>query len=104
MKKYIRLTGLMASALFLTGCSTTTQVGLNTPDFGNAVRQNIVAQTVNPSAPLDNSPIEANGARAANAQLLYEADQVETPAVISTSTAASGGGGGGGAGAGAGGN
>lgn len=102
MKNYLRMTGLIVSTALLSGCSTTTQVGLNYPEFGNAVRQNIVAQAVNPSAPEDNSPIEANGERAAGAQIRYETDQVETPATIATQTAGSAGGGaGGGAGVGA---
>jgi hypothetical protein len=90
------MTGLIFSAAFLTACSTTTPVGLNVPEFGNAVRQNIVAQAVNPNAPEDDGPIEANGVRAANAQAAYEADAVESPAAIATqSTGAAGGGGGG---------
>ena len=91
MKNQTRITGLIASAVLLAGCSTTTPVGLNTSDFGNAVRQNIVAQAVNPAAPTDNSPIEANGARAADAQAAYEADQVEPPAIIATQTSGAGG-------------
>ena len=70
MRYLLCMTGLIVSAAFLSACSTTTPVGLDYdhPEFGNAVRQNIVAQTVNPNAPEDDSPIEANGERAARAQ------------------------------------
>ncbi len=98
MRYYLRMTGLVASAAFLSGCSTIAPVGLDHPDFGNAVRQNIVAQTVNPDAPVDDSPIEASGERAFRAQVRYLTDQVETPVEISSTIAAAGGGGGGGGG------
>ena len=91
MRYLLRMTGLIASTAFLSACSTTTPIGLNNPDFGNAVRQNIVAQAVNPNAPEDVSPIEANGERAALAQERYLTDTVEAPVAIS-STSISGGG------------
>ncbi len=98
MRYYLRLSGLIATTAFLSACSTIAPVGLDYdhPEFGNAVRQNIVAQTVNPNAPEDDSPIEANGERAAGAQERYLTDTVEAPVAIS-STATVGGGGGGGA-------
>ena len=95
------MTGLIAAAAFLIGCSTTAPVGVNRLEFGNAVRQNIVAQQVNPNAPENHGPIEANGERAARAQARYEADQVETPADFSTQSSQAGGAGGGAATAGA---
>ena len=50
--------------------------------FGDAVRQNIAAQTVNPNAP--EGVLTASGSRAALAQERYEEDKVEKPASAST--------------------
>ena len=80
-------TALFISAFGLAGCSH--QVGL--PDFypaetearfGDAVRQNIAAQTVNPNAP--DGELTASGARTAIAQERYEEDKVEKPSSAST--------------------
>jgi len=51
--------------------------------FGEAVRQNIAAQTVNPDAPREAMP-EASAARTALAQERYAEDKVEKPSATST--------------------
>lgn len=101
MKKNFLLTPTLACAVLLTGCSTTDRIGLNHVEFGNAVKQNIAAQSVNPNAPIDDSAIEANGERAALAQTRYVTDQVEEPEDISSRAAAGTGAAGGGTNAGA---
>jgi hypothetical protein len=58
------------------------QVGYNLDGRGNeqlgsAVRQNIAAQTVNPTPSSD--PLVANGVRVAGAVSDYQADKVEKP-------------------------
>lgn len=78
---------MITIALGLGGCAHET--GL--PDFyaegteakfGQAVRQNIAAQTVNPNAP--EGTLTASGARTAKAIERYEDDKVEKPREAST--------------------
>lgn len=85
------------SLIALSGCAH--EVGL--PDFyaaeteakfGDAVRQNIAAQTVNPDAP--EGELTASGARTAIAQDRYEKDDVEKPKGASTLRVTASGGGG----------
>ena len=72
-------------ALFaLEGCAVDQPVGLITPEFGEAVRHNIAAETVNPSAPMDNSALITDGQRAAIGQERYITDTVEKPAAVGT--------------------
>lgn len=88
---------LAASALVLSACTTAPgadEGGLRAaPDagFGNAVRTNIAAQTVNPEAPEEGATVSASGERAAIAADRYAKDKVKAPADPETS---SGGGGG----------
>jgi len=86
----------------LQACSSETPTGLQVPGFGDAVRQNIAAQTVNPTAPQDPSPIMMDAQRAAIQQNRYTTDTVEQPMDVGTLQGASSGGGGGGGGGGAG--
>jgi hypothetical protein len=51
--------------------------------LGSAVRQNIAAQTVNPTP--STQPIEASGVRVAGAVVDYQADKVEKPLSSGTS-------------------
>lgn len=53
--------------------------------FGDAVRQNIAAQTVNPDAPT-RTGLERGGARAGLAYERYLKDEVEPPAGVETSS------------------
>jgi hypothetical protein len=91
------------SAVVLAGCAGAgAPVGIVRPEFGNAVNQNIAAETVNPAAPNDKGPIAIDAKRAALQQNRYEADMVEKPADIGTGVQIGGEGGGGGNGGGAG--
>ncbi|GJL94637.1 MAG: hypothetical protein DHS20C05_10420 [Hyphococcus sp.] len=74
---------ILVSLFALSGCAH--EVGLHDyyPEevkakFGEAVRQNIAAQTVNPDAPSGDG-VTASGARTAIAQERYENDEVEKP-------------------------
>jgi hypothetical protein len=51
--------------------------------LGSAVRQNIAAQTVNPTP--SNEPVVASGVRVAGAVVDYQADKTEKPASSGTS-------------------
>ncbi len=91
---------LVVVAISLSGCAH--EVGL--PDFyaaeteakfGDAVRQNIAVQTVNPNAPTGEA-LTASGPRTAIAQQRYEEDDVEKPATTSTLRSATQSGSGGG--------
>jgi uncharacterized membrane protein YgcG len=95
--------GLMLCCLALTACADDRPVGVAQVDFGNAVRQNIAGETVNPMAPLDGAPLTMNGERAERQQQRYLADMVEKPVDIGTQTTGSGGNGGGGGNGGSGG-
>lgn len=100
MKKLILIPMI---SLLAAGCST-----VGEPDyfvdqtqyvFGDAVRKNIAAQTVNPDA--GEGSVETSAVRAALAQQRYSEDQVEEPEgadTLSGTTGGSGGGGGGGGG------
>ncbi|MGA0604103.1 hypothetical protein ACO2Q3_25585 [Caulobacter sp. KR2-114] len=79
------------TALLLAGC-TETHLRLS-PDFGEAVHQNQVAQTADPDAHYEGVPAPgSSGARAAAANGRYNRDQVIPPASASTSTVSIGGG------------
>ena len=90
--------GISSSLLLivLAGC-TTEPVGVQYPDFGNAVRQNVAAETINPMAPNDKSALQAEAERAALAQRRYVTGTTK-PATITSTVAGVGGGGGGGTG------
>jgi len=96
------LAALGLGGLSLAGCAH--EVGLPDYDaeltqarFGDSVRQNIAAQTVNPDAPGD-ATLTASGARTAKAVEAYEEDEVEKPSKASTVRGVVTGGGGGGGG------
>jgi hypothetical protein len=86
MKTLAALTSLVA----LSGCA----LGPYSPDFGDATRNNIAVQSVQPVPPGAAQPVPGNGALAAKAQDRYEKDNVKAPASLSTSNVgvASGGG------------
>lgn len=83
---------VLAAACALAGCSTAYRGdvpgALVTPDFGNAVRTDVAAQTVNPEAPRTDTTLTASGALTAAAVDRYEHDAVKKPA----DTGSSGGG------------
>lgn len=81
---------LTAAALALAGCAES-RLRLS-PDFGEAVHQNVAAQTADPDAHYGGVPAPASdGARAAASQSRYTHDQVIPPASTSASTIQSGG-------------
>jgi len=99
----LKSAGLLSSCLVLAACANDYQVGVVEPVFGNAVRQNIAGETVNPAAPVDRAPLTMNGQRAAVQQQRYVTDKVEKPVDIGTEVNQGGGGGGGGGSGGSGG-
>ena len=88
----IRTTTAILTALALGACATETGAYGDAKDaFGDAVRQNIAAQTVNPQG--SSADVTASAARAAMANKAYANDTVEKPAGTGTTTMQSGGGG-----------
>ena len=93
----LKLACLGCAFLFAAGCadwnaSLSSPVGVGAYDFGNAVSQNIAAETVNPTAPADRGPIAIDAQRAALQLGRYLNDAVKEPADISTGVQISGGG------------
>jgi hypothetical protein len=77
--------------LALSGCSTTNF--LDEPGdskFGEANRQTMMAQVVNPD-PVYTEPLTTSGEHAADAIERYRNDQVTEPETVSTSSGGSGG-------------
>jgi len=90
------ITAILVAGAGLGGC-VESKVFLS-PDFGQAVRQDVVAQIADPDARYAGSPKPgANGSKAALAQRRYVAGEVIEPAATSTSIVASSGSGGSGA-------
>jgi hypothetical protein len=80
----IRTTTAILALLVLGACSHDIGAYGDASDvFGNAVRQNIAAQTVNPQG--SSADVTASAARVAKANKAYAADQVEKPAPVGTS-------------------
>ena len=96
---YAQRFAVLASVLLLPSCTTVGPVGVDVANFGEAEVRNVAAQTVNPNAPTDSGPIDANGERTELAQRRYVTGTVIVPADISPSagiqTSGTGGGGGG---------
>ena len=69
---------ILLSAGFLTACETQ-EAGKAPYYFGNSVRQNIAAQTVNPGDPVSLLPPIHEGNRMILAQERYVTDMAETP-------------------------
>jgi type IV pilus biogenesis protein CpaD/CtpE len=80
----IRPTVLLAG-LLLAACDTTPA---NTPraEFGEAVRNNMAAQIVDPQPPEDMELLPSDGVRRALMIERYQADEVEAPALPVTTT------------------
>jgi hypothetical protein len=84
---------LIAGCCFvgLYGC----ELGPYAPDYGDAVHNNVAAQSVQPAPPAAAQPVPGNGETAALAQDRYAKDKVRTPVAVTTSTVSGVGGGGG---------
>lgn len=79
----IRTTTAILAAFALGACATEVgNYGEANEVFGDAVRQNIAAQTVNPQG--SSADVAASGARAVKANQAYAADKVEKPATAGT--------------------
>jgi type IV pilus biogenesis protein CpaD/CtpE len=95
----IKTSALLLLALGLGACAS--QIGYHAGDLqaaneqlGQAVQQNIAAQTVNPQG--SSEPVVASGARTAKAVAAYQADKVEKPKSAGTTSVETTGGGTGG--------
>lgn len=99
MKRYLLL-GALGAALTLSACDTPggpEGLDIKSPGFGDSVRANIAAETVNPDAGTSAKPIQANGARIGGALQRYDQDAVKQPELQSTSNVGGSSGGGSGA-------
>lgn len=95
----IKAAALLPLVLVLGACAS--QTGYHTGNLsaaneqlGQAVQQNIAAQTVNPQG--SSEPVVASGARTAKAVAAYNADKVEKPKSAGTMSIQNSGGGQGG--------
>lgn len=79
----IRLTILLAG-LALAACDT--PVNTPRPEFGEAVRNNMAAQIVDPEPPESMEPLPSDGVRRARMIERYQADKVEHPRIPTTTT------------------
>jgi type IV pilus biogenesis protein CpaD/CtpE len=79
----IRPTVLVAG-LVLAAC--TTPANTPRPEFGQAVRNNMAAQIIDPNPPEDMTLPPSDGVRRALMIQRYQADEVETPALPVTTT------------------
>jgi type IV pilus biogenesis protein CpaD/CtpE len=79
----IRMTVLVAG-LALAAC--TTPANTPRPEFGEAVRNNMAAQIIDPNPPADMALPPSDGVRRALMIQRYQADEVESPALPTTST------------------
>ena len=83
----IRTTSALLAALALGACAS--QIGYHSGDLaeantrlGEAVRNNIAVQTVNPSG--SSADVTASGQRTAKAVQAYQTDKVEKPSATGT--------------------
>jgi hypothetical protein len=76
----------LSSFLALSGCA----LGPYAPDYGDATRNNIAVESVQPAPPPVAQPVPGNGAVAALAQDRYATDKVKQPVAVSTSSVGSG--------------
>jgi type IV pilus biogenesis protein CpaD/CtpE len=79
----IRATVLVAG-LALAAC--TTPANTPRPEFGQAVRNNMAAQIIDPNPPADMALPPSDGVRRALMIQRYQADEVETPPLPVTTT------------------
>lgn len=74
-----------AAILLLTACDHPAERPLS-PNFGDAVRQNLQAQIINPAPPSDLLPSTMSGERAASAMQRYREHRVIPPSHQSSSS------------------
>ena len=92
----LKLASVGCAFLFTAGCadwnaSLSAPAGVRPSDFGNAVSQNIAAETVNPMAPSDRGLLSNDAQRAALQLQRYLNDMVKEPANIGTGVTFGGG-------------
>lgn len=86
----IKTTSALIALLALGACASELGLTEGGARLGDAVRQNIAAQTVNPQG--SSADVVASGARTSKAVQAYNADTVEKPATPGTMSIQSGGG------------
>jgi type IV pilus biogenesis protein CpaD/CtpE len=75
---------ILVAGLVLAAC--TTPANTPRPEFGEAVRNNMAAQIIDPSPPADMTLPPSDGVRRALMIQRYQADEVETPPLPVTTT------------------
>jgi type IV pilus biogenesis protein CpaD/CtpE len=75
---------ILVAGLALAAC--TTPANTPRPEFGQAVRNNMAAQIIDPNPPADMALPPSDGVRRALMIQRYQADEVETPALPTTTT------------------
>lgn len=100
MRSELRALLVGASLIFLSGCATNGTGALpymgGKDNFGEANRQTMAAQIVDPNPDYGTAIPETHGEHAGQAVERYRTDKVKMPERIRTSKSGSGGGGGGG--------
>jgi type IV pilus biogenesis protein CpaD/CtpE len=94
-KTLLSLAVLAGVAALASGCvdTKTQNAEFNDADnFGHAVREDLVAQIVNPDPAYTGPPPPYSGTRTAMGQTAYRSDAVKAPTAISTSSVSGGGG------------
>lgn len=85
---YVRLTVVLASGIWLAACAQS-EVRLS-PDFGQAVRQDMAAQIADPDAHYTGTPAPGtDGLRVGLAQQRYDKNEVIQPSSTTASSAGS---------------
>jgi type IV pilus biogenesis protein CpaD/CtpE len=79
---------ILLGGLALAGCSTPADAPR--PEFGEAVRNNMAAQIIDPAPPANMELPPSDGVRRALMIQRYQHDKVETPSEPTTSTIATG--------------
>ncbi len=85
MRKTPALRVVALAPLLALGACGHPDFGPGAADFGNAVKQNIAVQSVNPEPELALTPPDMDGSRAAIAVGRYQADKVKPPRELRTS-------------------
>jgi type IV pilus biogenesis protein CpaD/CtpE len=75
---------ILVAGLVLAACST--PANTPRPEFGEAVRNNMAAQIIDPNPPEDMTLPPSDGVRRALMIQRYQADEVETPPLPVTTT------------------
>ena len=91
MRNLPKLPAVLAIAATIASCSDRLALNQEPTNFGNAVRHNIEAQTVNPNPQPAAGPIPMDGNRAAGAMERYQTDHVKQPRSLQTTTVIRGG-------------